>query len=73
MSKISPKPNSLSSILRSYKYVVKRDARIILNNFDWQARFHDSIIRNNKSFKRIQNYIIKNPKNWDEDKFCDKF
>ena len=71
MSKISPKSGSLSSILRSYKFAVTRDAHIILKDFDWQARFHDHIIRDNKSFKRIQNYILNNPKNWNEDKFCD--
>jgi len=44
---------------------------IILNGFDfaWQSRFNDHIIRDYKSHQRIRNYIIDNPKNWDNDKF----
>ena len=37
--------------------------------FEWQARFHDHIIRDSESFERVQNYIETNPKLWKEDKF----
>ncbi|MCK4700115.1 MAG: hypothetical protein KAT38_07260 [Bacteroidales bacterium] len=33
------------------------------------TRFNDHIIRDYKSHQRIRNYIIDNPKNWDNDKF----
>jgi len=29
----------------------------------WQSRFYDHIIRNEQSFEKMSNYIIKNPKN----------
>ncbi len=38
-------------------------------NFQWQSRFHDHIIRNEKSFIRISNYIINNLIKWQEDRF----
>ena len=69
MSEISPKPGTISTIIRSYKSVVTNHARFIDDGFGWQARFWDNIIRDSKSFERIQNYIEKNPKNWKEDKF----
>jgi REP element-mobilizing transposase RayT len=37
--------------------------------FAWQRSFHDHIIRDEKSYERISNYIIDNPKKWDKDKF----
>jgi putative transposase len=69
MSEISPKSGSISTIIRSYKSVVTKNIREINPNFQWQSRFHDHIIRNEKSFHTIQNYIEKNPLNWSEDKF----
>ncbi|HSD06867.1 hypothetical protein [Flavobacterium sp.] len=36
---------------------------------NWQERFHDHIIRNESEYYRIENYIINNPKKWDEDCF----
>ena len=40
-----------------------------MNDFAWQTRFHDHIIRDSAEFERIQNYIANNPMNWDSDKF----
>ena len=34
----------------------------------WQSRFHDHIIRDDGSLQRIRNYIVNNPKSWDDDK-----
>jgi len=69
MAFISPKKGSLSTIIRSYKSVVTKNTRKIQSNFSWQTRFHDHIIRNNQSFKRIEEYIRNNPQNWSKDKF----
>jgi putative transposase len=33
----------------------------------WQRNYWEHIIRDEKSYKRIAEYIINNPKNWDED------
>lgn len=35
----------------------------------WQLRYWDHIIRNEKSFNTISEYIVNNPKNWSSDKF----
>ena len=39
---------------------------------NWLSNYHDHVIRNNQSYKRIKEYIINNPKNWDNDKFQGK-
>jgi len=35
----------------------------------WQTNYHDHIIRNDKSYYNILNYIKNNPLKWDDDKF----
>jgi REP element-mobilizing transposase RayT len=35
----------------------------------WQRSYYDHIIRDEKSYDNIVNYIIRNPENWDTDKF----
>jgi hypothetical protein len=69
MSKISPKSNSVSSIIGGYKSAVTKHAHRLGYDFDWQSRFYDHIIRDEKSYDRISNYIINNPAKWDNDKF----
>lgn len=61
--------NNLSRIIRWYKGRTTFECRKIDSDFEWQSRFHDHIIRNEKSFANISNYIINNPMNWKEDKF----
>lgn len=61
--------NSISSIVGSYKSAVTKHAHRLGFDFAWQTRFHDHIIRDDKSFQNINNYIINNPANWQEDKF----
>jgi len=53
----------------SYKSAVTKHANRLGFTHQWQSRFHDQIIRDEKSFERIQQYIINNPQNWDTDKF----
>jgi len=69
MAKISPKSGTISTIMRSYKSVVTKNAHYIHADFEWQERFHDHIIRDSESFERIQNYIENNVANWKDDKF----
>ncbi len=69
MSKISPKPNSISTIIRSYKSAVTKHAHRLGFDFQWQSRFYDHIIRDDAAFQKISNYIVNNPSNWKEDKF----
>lgn len=70
MASISPKPGTLSAMLRSYKSAVTKwcnDNHI--SNFAWHSRFHDHVIRNQEEFDRIENYILNNVANWNSDKF----
>ncbi|MBL0237884.1 MAG: transposase [Saprospiraceae bacterium] len=69
MAKISPKSGTISTIVRSYKSAVSKNAHLIHADFEWQPRFHDHIIRDARSFETIQNYIANNPLNWQKDKF----
>jgi putative transposase len=72
MANISPKSGTISTIIRSYKSVVSKNARLIQADFVWQSRFHDHIIRDAQSFENIQNYIQNNPIKWEADKFNSK-
>lgn len=68
-SKISPKPKSLSAIIRSYKSAVtKRIRKIGMSNFKWQSNFYDRIIRNETELFNIRKYIDQNPLKWDLEK-----
>jgi REP element-mobilizing transposase RayT len=69
MATISPKSNSVSTIIRSYKSAVTKHANRLGFENGWQPRFHDHIIRNDAEYQRISNYIINNPDNWKDDKF----
>lgn len=57
---------TISSIIGSYKSVVSKYAHKINPGFAWQSRFYDHIIRNEKSLKRIMEYIINNPSKWNK-------
>ncbi len=63
------KPQSLGVIINQYKRIATIKSRKINAYFAWQSRFHEHIIRNDKSFQTISNYIINNPINWKNDKF----
>ena len=69
MADISPKSNSISTIIRSYKSAVTKHANRLELAFGWQTRFHDHIIRDEQSFNTITQYIRNNPANWEKDKF----
>ena len=72
VSTLNPKKHGIFEFVRALKTFSSRK----INEIDktkgkkqWQSRFYDHIIRNDKEMQRIQNYIIKNPENWDNDKF----
>ncbi len=67
MSRISPKPGSLPTVIRSIKSAVTRYANQHCIPFQWQSRFHDRIIRNQNECNRIADYIDHNPENWMKD------
>lgn len=65
-NKFGPQSNNLGSILRGYKAGVTTSIRTVFPNFKWQSKYHDTIIRDEKSFQRITAYILDNPKRWSE-------
>ena len=68
---ISPKSGSLPTIIRSYKSICTKTIHEVLPHleFQWQPRYWDHIIKNEKAFMNISNYIQNNPKNWKQDQF----
>ncbi|MFA4826921.1 MAG: transposase [Candidatus Shapirobacteria bacterium] len=69
MSTISPKPNSLSSIIRSFKSAVTKQCREQHFFFAWQSRFYDHIIHDESEYCKIKQYIVNNPNNWLKDPY----
>jgi putative transposase len=77
-------PHSIGSIVRGFKTGVTKWFRnnnvgangIGVQNFEpkqiWQRNYYEHIIRDEKSYYRISEYIIKNPKNWKKDDFFNK-
>ena len=75
------KPKSISSFIGGFKSAVnsKIDDYIDENNLNipkynrnnhfFQSNYHDHIIRNEKSYQTIAEYIINNPLKWNDDKF----
>lgn len=61
--------NTLSSIVGGYKAAVTKHANRLKFDFGWQSHFHDHVIRDEQSFQTISNYIVNNPRNWQQDKF----
>jgi putative transposase len=68
-NKFGPQSKNLASIVRGYKIGVTKFAKSIHIEFGWQPRYYDHIIRNSATFDKIDNYITKNPINWNNDGF----
>lgn len=68
-NQFGPQSQNIASIIRGFKVGVTKSAKNIVSDFKWQARFHDHIVRNEKSFNHIQNYILNNPLKWSQDTF----
>jgi putative transposase len=66
-NQFGPQSQNLGSIVRGFKIGVTVFCRNNNFEFQWQARFHDHIIRDHKELERIHHYIVNNPKNWKED------
>ena len=65
----SPCP-TLSDIICSFKSITTRKCRFLKpNQRIWQTSFHDHIIRDEKDYLKIFNYIDTNPQRWNKDCF----
>ena len=63
----------LSDLIGAYKMTSSKLIHLSCNSeFRWQRSFHDHIIRNERSYWNILNYIENNPANWRDDRFFDE-
>jgi len=65
------KHNQLSTVVRTYKTLVKREitkAKYALD-FAWQRSFYDHVIRNGNALFKIREYTANNPKKWQLDEY----
>ncbi len=67
-NRFGPQSKNLGSIIRGFKIGVTKWANKNNISFQWQPRFYDRIIRNEKELFNVRNYILNNPLKWEEDK-----
>lgn len=60
---------NLARIVRWYKGRCSFEMRKINADFKWQSRYHDHVIRSEREYQGITDYINTNPLNWEKDKF----
>lgn len=71
----SPAPTTVSDIVGAYKSLVANGCLEIYKSKNetmgklWQRNYWEHIIRNEQSYQSISEYIINNPKKWNDDKF----
>ena len=64
---------TLGNVVGSFKSAVTKWANTHNhNNFKWQSRFYDHIIRNENDLRRIRTYIQNNPLKWELDEYYKK-
>ena len=69
-NKFGAQINNLSSLMRGFKSSCTSKIKKSGNkSFAWLSNYYDIIIRNEKQYKIIENYIRNNPKTWENDKF----
>jgi len=71
-NKFGPQSKNLPSIIRGFKSAVTKRAKIINPDFSWQPNYYEHIIRDEKSFETISEYIINNPLKWNKDKYYER-
>lgn len=67
-----PTSNTIPTIIGGYKSSVTKQINILRNQpgtHAWQRNYYDHIIRDEKSYNMLSEYILNNPKNWQEDKY----
>ncbi len=72
------KPKTVGDIVGAYKSLVANECLEIYKTKNermgklWQRNYYEHIIRDEKSYQRISDYIMNNPKIWNTDKFYEK-
>lgn len=63
-------PGSIPTIVRSFKSEATRRANIYqgtLGKILWHRNYFEHVIRNEKEYQAIYDYILTNPLNWQDD------
>jgi REP element-mobilizing transposase RayT len=69
----SLKIKSLSSLIGALKTTSSKEIHLKdFDTFEWHRSFHDHIIKDEKAYNNIFNYITNNPSNWRKDSFYHK-
>lgn len=74
-------PTSIPKIIQTFKrYSTLEYIKLVKQNIlppfkkrIWQRNYYDHIIRDEKSFLKIYEYIENNPLKWSLDKYCQGF
>ena len=64
VNKFGVQSQNLASAMRGYKASVKTFATTNDIEFAWQPRYHDHVIRNEREYINISEYIRRNPDEW---------
>ena len=60
----------LQKIVKELKtYTTKKYSEVIKKNKLWQRNYYEHIIRNEKEYLEIKEYIINNPLKWEKDEY----
>lgn len=65
-----PVPGSIPTIVRSFKSEATRCANIYQGTLGeklWHRNYYEHVIRNEKEYQAIYDYILTNPLNWQDD------
>ena len=64
----APAKQSIPTIVRAYKSAVTRRVHMLGSEAKiWQSRFYDHVVRNDREYLKIWEYIDTNPLKWTED------
>ena len=70
ITKFESPSNNIGAIVRGYKSAVTKQINLLNHSGTaWHRDHYEHIIRNEQSYWLISDYIINNPKKWNEDKF----
>jgi REP element-mobilizing transposase RayT len=59
-----PQSQNLASVIRGYKAAVKKYANLNNQDFGWQPRYYDRVVRSENELNQIRLYIAENPDRW---------
>ncbi len=65
-----PTSNTIPTIIRGYKAAVTTRVNILRNSPQcpvWQRNYYENVVRSEADYLRIANYILNNPRQWQED------